>query len=484
MQAMPLAKIGPHFLNNPPLDEVRVLLARWQPTVLKSLGDFSYLRNIADVVPNTKLVQRFYWSHPYAGSTDQFALWHDNFGAKDAVEWLNYFSRDLAGQAGSAQMYVETFNEVGTDYNYLRFEAERTRRLFNEYGLKSAVINAAVGTTDAAVWSRAQEVGLLDAVRDTGSYIGLHCYAGMFITLWHGVQNLGEPQNDYMLSVDPKAHVYRPIITYDNPDGLQSWLAFRTRQDHEHLKALGYGDIKFILTEFGIDNAGVQTYRNYTNGESRGGWKTWIDVWSRYDFLEGNPPESFYADQLLWANYQLLEYPFIEGATVFCYGSDPNTLWRNFDIRPKVAEIFLQRFLANEPVPKFRGRIPDSLPPPVVVEVAPPPGPGPIHGMADWHFLMFASNLESEWFLNSPAAQRYQQDFQPTLMTDVGYIDLMPYTTSLAVTVVSAPQVARPTLERITGRWTNVALDVVTVESESALTEIFASRVAAGKRFG
>lgn len=485
-------KLGLHLLAHPPIDELRGILTRWQPPVIKSLGtpgEIQYLINVADVIPNAKIVQRFYWFDPI-GNTDQFDLWYRELGENTLEHWLGTVNNGVSQQAGNPRLYVESFNEVGMGREYLAFETRRTYALMERYGLKSAVINAAVGTTSPQAWEEARAVGLLDAVRNTGSVIGLHAYAGFFMSLWHGTQNLGDPANGMRLKADPRQLIFRPIIPYADPDGLQSWLAFRCRQDHEQLKRMGYGDIKFVLTEFGIDNAGYDTYKNYTGEMGRGGWQAWAEIWRQYGFLINDlTPEKFYALQLMWADQQLQAYPFVDGATIFTYGSDAGTLWTRFDIRHRITEHLVNMLTGVEPFV-----IPDYNAPEQVVEpaevvnvptlVPTPVGPGLIHGSPDYHFAILGSAMEQEWFFGSIAAQRYWNTFHPVLITDPEVIAFLPFEVSLMVTLIVTPANQSGWIEQIRARFGNVGLDIMLIQDATQLEEVLASRVAANRRFG
>jgi hypothetical protein len=486
-------KLGLHLLAHPSIEELRGLLARWQPPVLKSLGtagEIQYLINVADVIPTAKIIQRFYWFDAL-GNTDQFDLWYRELGERTLDHWIDIVNHGLVQQSGNPRLYIESFNEVGMGPEYLAFETRRTYALMERYGLKSAVINSAVGTTSPQAWEAARAAGLLDAVRNTGSVIGLHAYAGFFMSLWHGTQNLGDPANGMRLKADPRQLMFRPIIPYDDPDGVQSWLAFRCRQDHEYLKRMGYGDLRIVLTEFGIDNAGYDTYKNYTGDMGRGGWRAWVDIWRQYGFLINNlTPEQFYAIQLMWADQQLRQFPFLDGATIFTYGSDPGTLWTGFDIRPKVAEHIVNMLTGVEPfiIPDYNNPNQVAVAPAEVVNVPTlvptPVGPGMIHGSPDYHFAILGGSSEQDWFFSSAAAQRYWATFRPTLINDPDMIAFLPFRVSLMLTLIVTPSNLEAWIAQIRARFGNVGLDIILVEGAAHLEEVLASRVAANRRFG
>lgn len=111
-----------------------------------------------------------------------------------------------------------------------------------------------------------------------------------------------------------------------------------------------------------------------------------------------------------------------------------------------------------------------------------PPGPGPVHGGPDYHFIIFAPGADPEWFFQ--AAEPYWLRFHPVLLDDVGYIANMPYDKSLAVTVISPPDQVEAMNQQVRDAWPNVWYDLIVVEEAAVLIELFNQRVASGRRFG
>ncbi|MEJ2151195.1 MAG: hypothetical protein P8Z40_17235 [Chloroflexota bacterium] len=58
--------------------------------------------------------------------------------------------------------------------------------------------------------------------------------------------------------------------------------------------------------------------------------------------------------------------------------------------------------------------------PDIVVE----PGPAPVRGEPDYHWLLLAPGLQADWFFL--AAQRYWQTFRPTVLTTWDLIGMLP----------------------------------------------------------
>ncbi len=115
-------------------------------------------------------------------------------------------------------------------------------------------------------------------------------------------------------------------------------------------------------------------------------------------------------------------------------------------------------------------------------EVEVPEGPGPVHGGPDHHFVFFSPDLDPAWFF--AAAEAYWTRFRPVLLDQPDFIQWMPYSKTLAVTVISSPAQVEAMNALLRDPWPNIWYDLVVVESAAALAEIFAQRVAAGRRFG
>ena len=324
-------KVSPHLMNAPSINDIRPLLEEWQPTVIKSIGHPGYLLDVMNVAPaGTKFVQRYWWDDPTYGDSNNFSRMA-NLNPSDAYRaWQTLV--DLPPLARKSNVYVESFNEAGVSDEYMRFEAARCRFLWRDYGLRSCVLNCAIGHTNADVWRRANETGLLAAVRDTGSVIGVHNYAGLFMNFGHA--DAVPPPGKSELAHPPAHYVQNRMV--HSPDMLGTWQAFRVARDHAHIRDLGYGDVKFILTEFGLDNVDFRVYKAYTGGQEAGAWRTLITHWQNNNMLNGLSAEEFYAHELEYAERQLQAYPFVIGATVFTVGSQPGSLWDKFDIYPSV----------------------------------------------------------------------------------------------------------------------------------------------------
>ena len=156
-------------------------------------------------------------------------------------------------------------------------------------------------------------------------------------------------------------------------------------------------------------------------------------------------------------------------------------LWKEDDYyrAGKVAAI---RRLEEEP-PYFK-----SVPPLNVMAdpVAGPqaevvPGPGPIHGQADFHMVILAPGLNSDWFFET--ARPYWQLFRPIVTSDLSLLDHIGSENSLATTVIAPPQSIQFMTERIKDRFPNVWFDLIVAESRRDVGDILNERVQRNQRF-
>lgn len=111
-----------------------------------------------------------------------------------------------------------------------------------------------------------------------------------------------------------------------------------------------------------------------------------------------------------------------------------------------------------------------------------PIGPGPIHGSPDYHFLIIAPGFNTNWFFQN--ARDYWERFRPTLITAAEYIAYLPYAKSLAVTVLTTPELADYMSQQIKDRWPTVWFDLIVGEREDDIAKVLKERAANGRRFG
>ncbi len=110
------------------------------------------------------------------------------------------------------------------------------------------------------------------------------------------------------------------------------------------------------------------------------------------------------------------------------------------------------------------------------------PGPGPIHGTPDYHFLILAPGFDTNWFFS--AARDYWDKYRPTVLSATDFIAYLPTTRSLATTVLSTPDLVDYMSHHIKDRWPNVYFDLIVAEDTGTIADALAQRVTSGRRFG
>ncbi|MBZ0276743.1 MAG: hypothetical protein K8I60_11385, partial [Anaerolineae bacterium] len=106
--------------------------------------------------------------------------------------------------------------------------------------------------------------------------------------------------------------------------------------------------------------------------------------------------------------------------------------------------------------------------------VAEVPGPGPIHGQADFHMVILAPGLDPDLFFNHAAG--YWSIFRPIVTTNIELVDYVPKEKSLAVTVISPDAFVQAMTERIQVQYPNVWFDLIVADDIQRVADIFATR--------
>jgi hypothetical protein len=109
------------------------------------------------------------------------------------------------------------------------------------------------------------------------------------------------------------------------------------------------------------------------------------------------------------------------------------------------------------------------------------PGPGPIHGQADFHAVVLAPGLNTNWFFET--AQPYWELFRPIMLTDLSLIDFFFSDKSLALTVIAPPQAVALMTQQIEDRYPHVWFDLIVAESRQDVGDILNERVQRNQRF-
>ncbi len=108
-------------------------------------------------------------------------------------------------------------------------------------------------------------------------------------------------------------------------------------------------------------------------------------------------------------------------------------------------------------------------------------GPGPIHGQADFHMVVLAPGLNTDWFFET--AQPYWELFRPIVTSDLSLMDFLTSDKSLAVTVIAPPHMVATMTERIKDPYPNVWFDLIVAERRQDVGDILNERVQRNQRF-
>jgi hypothetical protein len=202
------------------------------------------------------------------------------------------------------------------------------------------------------------------------------------------------------------------------------------------------------------------------------GWMFGVTLWRYEDYWRGNnpiPALNLLSSTNTRMKTNIPNYPAL--------GDAPPPYDANLTPEQQVAQQ-----PTPEPPPQPTSEV-VSVSTPIPAPTQPPPGPGPIHGSPSLHFLMLAPGLTYDWFFSSVAARQYWMRFQPVLMTNIDFINFLPFSTSLAVTTVNQATDGDPLRDLISATWRNVWIDSIMIDSPAALDEVFRIRVENGLRF-
>ena len=301
-------KIGPHIIRD------TSTVQKWidaRPTVLKLVGNWG----IAKRVPSEILViGRQVWNQIPGIFSDP---------PEKVANWLVDHQRSLYEMHPDIR-YWEGPNEkdVGNpgQMRWLaEMEAERVRLLAN-MGLKAVTFNFSTGQPKLDMWQHA--TAALEAIDQHDGLIGLHEYSTPIMQALTG-------------DLQPEG---------GDPQPGAGWLTLRYRLVHERLEAMGFGHLKMVITECGLDTIGDSLLID--SNASNGAWRDHVDYWASQGHTDA---EAYYGEQLLWYEEELRKDDYVVGATVFTeghYGED----FANFDVAgTKVVDMLTSIDLAEEP---------------------------------------------------------------------------------------------------------------------------------------
>jgi hypothetical protein len=336
-------QLGPHFMGDPDLDAIVPIVNRWRPAVIKALGSAKWLLelyNQIDYSPKPKMVWRTWWQN-HRGIPDSFEWFEDKPTSVAYSEWLQCVGTvNLEILRGQPDFYIEGFNEIPlSSRKFVEFEAYRTGKLNEMWGLKTAALCFSVGQDPP--YDLLIDSGLLTMLAGTGGVIDGHYYFdGLGPQIWHGdAQSVS--QTNRHLPHEPGW--YLDIEKIYPPEMENTWLAFRMARHHAELKRHGFGSIQIINSEAGCDTCldeKKETYRIYSKGKHGRGWRTWAPIWRELGWLEDKTAAELFAQMLFYAERQYRQYAdFLLGNTVFTWGGRGD--WEQFRIEPEVVDALL-----------------------------------------------------------------------------------------------------------------------------------------------
>lgn len=330
-------------MGHPPLQEVVELVRKLKPTLIKSLGDGSYMAALHEALypefPDMVFIWRVWWDSPAIGTPDSFTLTEKNATSYPPPNYAAYFNpleayqmvRDAIGVPElnkvrfKPNVYLQLFCEVGSSINYWTFERERSVQLWYEFGIGSIAGNNCPGCSDAGQFDQMHEVGMQFTSHEVPTIYGEDSYAPLSLKYGHG-----DFQKPFTKTL--QEYVAGDLVYPANMMG--TWYAFRIMRSRQEMIRIGMGDIYAAIGEFGYDNIEPAWYKQYPPAEDARGWKDWREYWILNYLLNGGTPNDFVAHEMDYANRQLAVLPFVVGACWFTYGHNEQTgEWDSFDTR-------------------------------------------------------------------------------------------------------------------------------------------------------
>lgn len=110
-------------------------------------------------------------------------------------------------------------------------------------------------------------------------------------------------------------------------------------------------------------------------------------------------------------------------------------------------------------------------------------GPGPVQGEPTFHAVVLAPGLDTGWFFET--AQAYWNTFRPVVTTLWNFIDFIPYSQSIAVTVIAPPEMVSTMTAAIQQQYPNVLFDLIIANgNRSSVADVLNARVWSNRRLG
>lgn len=358
-------RLGLHVQADRAIDKAIDYCARVQPEAMKWLSPSAdVLARCRQVSPRTRHIVRNVWS-------DQRLSRYSDFkgGTLSIVRSLLHHPA-LKADADGPVLWAEGFNEhvtPSTPGDHLRDFARA------EAGLAKSLVDAGAGALVGGFSTGVLDAGkvgdfraALQLCQDDPRRVALHfheyagAYMGLFVETTDGKNQWERPANRWNGYSATREAYYAP--------GLTGWLTLRYRKLMPQLAASGLGNVRFAITESGIDDTNPRP-----GGPNLKGWRDYAG-----DPQWTNGPLGDIADQWHWYLSQITrDAKRFVGVVGYGFGTiDP--AWLSFDdsIEPAMLERIIgrQREIpsgAAEPSPA------PTQPAPVPPPPAPPPSPGP-----------------------------------------------------------------------------------------------------------
>jgi hypothetical protein len=339
-----MTRLGLHLMSNRAGAQAIDYIRQVQPGVCKILdGDRGLIEQARAVSPNTTWIGRVVWD------PQTFDAYGD-------------FQKRVLSKAREHQGLIaawEGYNEVGWKGEDLRkfagLEVGLAKRL-NDAGFTACIGGFSTGFLETAkdfdYFRQALEYCHQNPTR---AWLHFHEYAAPYVQYMVRTPD-GRNQWNHAGASWTGFSDARSIYYDAKVDG---WLTLRYRMLRWKLEAEGLGNVRFVITESGIDGGVVPR-----PGPQGGGFRDFNTAdWRR---VVGD-----YADQMRWYLWQMSHDPYVVGAVDFGFGTiDPK--WNTFDLAQDAG--MLARMVAEmQALPV--GQITDPIPVPVPV---PTPTPTPV----------------------------------------------------------------------------------------------------------
>jgi hypothetical protein len=170
----------------------------------------------------------------------------------------------------------------------------------------------------------------------------------------------------------------------NDPKRIEGWTTLRYRQVYrQFLEPAGLGDIPLVITEFGIDpmvNPKPPDAPDAAWKDLGGFWTKHKDD-SKFDYERQKFPvpervdfsgskETKYFEQLKWYDRQMMQDPYVIGATIFTFGSFGGA-WERFDVTGSDVAGLLTEYVKKSKSVPLPAPAPAAPPTPVAPPVQP-----------------------------------------------------------------------------------------------------------------